>query len=124
MIDDDAPMTLAEACQVIFRGAISPATLRAEAERGNLVIERIGRRDFVTARSIREMREKCRGHRKERTSSSGKTEGNGSYATATPDAAQAALELIVQERKRRSRPTSRASTSRPSTVVPFSSRMS
>jgi hypothetical protein len=56
---EDEPLTLAEACQLIFRGTISPATLRAEAERGRLVIERIGRRDFVTRRAIREMRKKC-----------------------------------------------------------------
>lgn len=47
-ISDDEPMTLAEACETIFRGHIKPATLRAEAARGRLVIERIGRRDFVT----------------------------------------------------------------------------
>lgn len=57
--DDDEPLTLAEACKVIFRNTISPATLRAEAERGRLVIERIGRRDFVTRSAIREMRKKC-----------------------------------------------------------------
>jgi len=56
---EDDPLTLAEACQLIFRNAISPATLRAEADRGRLVIERIGRRDFVTRRAIREMRKKC-----------------------------------------------------------------
>jgi len=56
---DEEPLTLKEACQVIFRNAISPATLRAEADRGRLVIERIGRKDFVTRRSIREMRKKC-----------------------------------------------------------------
>lgn len=56
---EDEPLTLKEACQLVFRNAISPATLRAEAERGRLVIERIGRRDFVTRRAIREMRKKC-----------------------------------------------------------------
>lgn len=56
---EDEPLTLAEACQLIFRNAISPATLRAEAGRGRLTIERIGRRDFVTRRAIREMRKKC-----------------------------------------------------------------
>ena len=56
---DDQPLTLKEACELIFRDSISPATLRAEADRGRLVIERIGRRDFVTRRAIREMRKKC-----------------------------------------------------------------
>ena len=59
-IQDDEPMTLAEACEIIFRGAIKPATLKAEAARGNLVIERIGRRHFVTRATINAMRERCR----------------------------------------------------------------
>lgn len=56
---DDAPLTLVQACERLFQGQIKPSTLRAEARRGRLVIERIGRRDFVTPRAIREMREKC-----------------------------------------------------------------
>jgi hypothetical protein len=37
------PITLADACNEIFRGKIKPGTLRAEAARGNLTIFRIGR---------------------------------------------------------------------------------
>jgi hypothetical protein len=59
-IDDDAPMTLAEACTIVFRDLIKPGTLRAEARRGRLTIERIGRRDFVTRAALKEMRELCR----------------------------------------------------------------
>lgn len=59
-IDDDAPMTLEEACRVIFAGAIKPATLLAEARRGRLVMERVGRRNFVTRGGIKAMREACR----------------------------------------------------------------
>src|ERR1700680_5136501 len=58
-LPDDAPLTLAEACEQIFHGQIKPSTLRAEARRGRLVIERIGRRDFVKPRAIKEMREKA-----------------------------------------------------------------
>ncbi|WP_143154435.1 hypothetical protein [Devosia limi] len=57
--NDDDPLTLRDACDLIFRGAISPATLRAEARRGRLVIERIGRRDFVTRAGIKAMRKLC-----------------------------------------------------------------
>jgi hypothetical protein len=53
-------MTLAEACVEVFRGKIEPSTLRAEAARGRLVIERIGRRDFVTRAALKEMRKLCR----------------------------------------------------------------
>ena len=58
-MDDDAPLTLQEACDLIFRGNISPATLRSEARRGRLVIERIGNKDFVTPTAIKEMRKLC-----------------------------------------------------------------
>lgn len=59
MTDEDEPLTLAEACQILFRGTISPATLRAEAARGRLVIEKIGRRHFVTRAGIKRMRALC-----------------------------------------------------------------
>ena len=58
--DDDDPLPLARACELLFSNAITPSTLRAEARRGTLVLERIGRKDFVTPRAIREMRDKCR----------------------------------------------------------------
>jgi hypothetical protein len=57
--DEDEPISLEEACRTIFKNRITPATLRAEAARGRLVIERIGRKDFVTPAAIREMRRKC-----------------------------------------------------------------
>jgi len=62
-VDDDTPMTLDQACTEIFRGMIKPATLRAESARGRLVIERIGRRDFVTRSGVKEMRRLCQGPR-------------------------------------------------------------
>ncbi|WP_116654885.1 hypothetical protein [Pelagibacterium sediminicola] len=58
-LNDDTPLTLQEACDLIFRGNISPSTLRAESRRGRLVIERIGKRDFVTPSAIKEMRKRC-----------------------------------------------------------------
>ena len=58
--DDDAPMTLQEACKVIFGGAIKPDSLRAEHRRGNLVLEKIGRTYFVTRASIRICASRCR----------------------------------------------------------------
>lgn len=48
--DEDAPMTLQEACKVIFGGAIKPDSLRAEHRRGNLVLEKIGRTHLIAAR--------------------------------------------------------------------------
>lgn len=57
---DDAFLTLKEACRDCFHGSISPATLKAEAERGNLTIYKIGRGYFTTKRDIALMKEKCR----------------------------------------------------------------
>ena len=59
MTDDD-PVTLSQACQEVFHGCITPHTLRAEARRGNLRIFRIGKRDFVTLREVRELCAKSR----------------------------------------------------------------
>jgi hypothetical protein len=56
---EDMPMTLKEACRVVFKDAISPATLKAEGSRGNLVIHKIGRAHFVTWRELRAMWENC-----------------------------------------------------------------
>ena len=69
-MNDDTPIPLAEACRIAFNGAIGPDTLRAEARRGRLVIERIGRRDFVTLAAIREMRRLCQLQPKDRASGS------------------------------------------------------
>lgn len=58
-LDDNEPIGLDEACRVLFKNRIRPDTLRREAARGRLTIERIGRKDFVTPAAIREMRKKC-----------------------------------------------------------------
>jgi hypothetical protein len=124
IIDDDAPMTLAEACETLFRGAITPATLRAEAARGNLVLERIGRRDFVTAAAIQEMRVKCREQRKAPACGSTREPASGMSETDRANAAQAAALASARALRKPLQPTSQKSTSRPATVLPFSSRTS
>lgn len=105
-IADDVPITLAEACTVVFRGKITPATLRAEACRGNLVIERIGRRDFVTLRGIREMREKCRVEQRGHTSGTTTSLGSGMSETDRSNAALAAVAMNVRRLKKPSVNTS------------------
>jgi integrase len=57
---DDDPITLAEACEIVFRNRIKVSTLRRETRRGNLVTIRVGRRDFTTLRDVREMIQRCR----------------------------------------------------------------
>lgn len=59
LLDDD-PITLAEASEIVLRGAVTVSTLRAEVRRGTLTVERIGKNLFTTRAYIREMRERCR----------------------------------------------------------------
>ena len=58
-VDDDEPVTLREACQLFFKGRLTPSALRREAGRGNLNIIQIARKDFVTRRAIEEMKQLC-----------------------------------------------------------------
>ncbi len=51
-IDDDEPIPLADAAEIFFRGRLSVSSLRTGARKGNLVIERIANKDFVTPRAI------------------------------------------------------------------------
>lgn len=130
---DETPLTLDEACRDIFRNTIRPSTLRAEAARGNLTIERIGRRDFVTRAAIAEMREKCRQQaqpRKVRVSGSGPSAhalvespslpSGSSETTEDLHAARDAALLIAAQLKKPSAPTLRKSTrSLPANVIPL-----
>lgn len=131
-LDEHEPLTLDEACVAIFKNAIRPGTLRAEAERGNLVIERIGRRDFVTRAAIREMRKKCEVVRSEKAPAFGFSQDgsatlqprpqSGSSETARLSVARDAALLTVEALSRPSRATLRKSTSPPSeTVIPLRS---
>lgn len=54
-IMEDDPITLQEACEIMFRGTVSVRTLQSEAARGRLNIFRIGRRHFTTIRNVREL---------------------------------------------------------------------
>jgi hypothetical protein len=53
---DDDPVTLQEAVDIVYRGTIKVSTLRLEADRGNVEIFKVGRRQFTTLRSVREMK--------------------------------------------------------------------
>jgi hypothetical protein len=92
----------------------------SEGQRGNLVIEKIGRRYFVTRANINEMREKCRVVPTAKVPAFGcslsvatpmvVSRGHaGSSGTVPSSAAQAALQMTLQELKELSRSTSRKS---------------
>src|SRR5262245_59058736 len=61
VVDDDIPIPLAQAADLFLpAGGVSVSTLRTEARKGRLNLERIAGRDFVTRRAIQNMRELCR----------------------------------------------------------------
>ena len=59
-MDDESPITLAEACKLYPRARLTVSTLRAERDKGRLSIFRIGRRDYTTPRAMRDMVARCR----------------------------------------------------------------
>jgi hypothetical protein len=100
--DEDAPITLTEACELAFRNTLTVATLRAEAGRGNLAISKIGRRYYTTLRDVREMVGKCRVEREAQGSISTRSGAPGQSATAANSSARAALRQTVVELKKTS----------------------
>src|SRR5665213_640014 len=60
----DDPLTFAEAAEIILRGLVKAATLRAAADRGELRFERLGRRLVTTPAAVHEWRESCRAAQK------------------------------------------------------------
>jgi hypothetical protein len=95
---DDDPITLADACEY-FRNRIKVSTLRREAQRGNLVTYRVGRRDFTTIADIREMFKRCRGAGRHPDSISTQGASSGSSAMAQNSSARDALNLTVEALK-------------------------
>ena len=89
--DDTDPITLHEACEIVFNNRVGVAALRSEAARGRLSIFRVGNRDFTTVRDVREMVEQCRAAKPRPGSTSIRKEARGSSATARDSSAQAAL---------------------------------
>jgi hypothetical protein len=130
---DHDPVTLEEACRLFLRGLVTPDTLRGEAKRGFLVLERLGRRDVVTRAEINSWRERCR-NRKARasiserpaTAAADEPPAPGSSSTEELKLAQDAALMIVEGLRSPSLPTSGASTSKSPppapVVVPIRSR--
>ena len=111
-LDDDHPMTLKQACELEFGGAIKPASLMAEHRRGNLRLEKVGRTYLVTRGYLKEMRNKCLVDPPQRALGSGSSPSarmgmevsrphGGSSVTATSSAALDWLKANVAGLKRR-----------------------
>lgn len=116
-LHDDEPITLAEACEVFFRGRLTKSSLRTEAKKGNLEIIRIAGRDFVTKNGINRMVEKCREKQNQQGSGSDLTPGSGSSKTETSASAQNALRLMLKQRKQSSQSISHQNTNQSAEVV-------
>ena len=95
MTDDDDPIPLREALSLFPKAKLTLSTLRAEAERGRLDIFRLGKRDYTTAKSMREMIRKCQESAGRRDSISTHDAINGSSEMVRASSAQAALNQTV-----------------------------
>lgn len=104
-IEEDDPITLKEACEIVFRDTVTISTLRAEAARGHLEVARIGKRDFTTLRSAKELFRKCQDEKRPRDSISIRTAKPGLSATDRATSVQAALKASVGRLKSSSRHT-------------------
>jgi hypothetical protein len=121
-IEDDEPISLADACKLFFRGRLTKSSLRTEARKGNLEIIQIANKDFVTKNGIKRMIEKCRKNVAPQGSGSDQTPEHGSSRMEVSVSARTALKLKLEERKKSSRNTSPANTGHSAAVVPLRSR--
>lgn len=110
-INPDDPVTLKEACEIVFRNTITHWTLRSAAKAGRLPVSLIGRTLYTTLRDARELHEKCRVEQKAPGSISIQRAGNGSSETEAVSSAQAGARATVQMLKSLSGSTSEGSTS-------------
>jgi hypothetical protein len=98
-LDDDEPITLAEACKLFPRAKLTVWTLRAEAQRGRLDIFRLGKRDCTTPASLREMVKRCQEENRRRASTSMSRATSGSSAMERTHAALAAANETLRKLK-------------------------
>jgi len=92
---EDDPITLQQACDIVFKGSITPWSLKAEAGRGKLTIFKVGRRHFTTIRAVREMCQK----KQPRTSTSIRNERHGQSAMeADPSERVAVLRSAIRRK--------------------------
>jgi hypothetical protein len=109
---DDDPIPLADACKLFPRARLTVSTLRAEAKRQRLDIFRLGKRDYTTPRSMRNMVRLCREGDHRRASTSTRSASNGLSETEQISSALDAAKTSVEKLKRHSPSTSARSTHR------------
>jgi hypothetical protein len=111
-INPDDPITLKEACEIVFRNTVGPDTLKAAAAAGNLGMSKIGRTLFTTLRDARELHRKCLVEQRAPASISIQRARSGSSETEEVSSAQAGARATVEMLKRLSENTSAESTPR------------
>jgi hypothetical protein len=109
-LGDDTLLTLKDACEIFFNGAVTPATLKAEHARSNLRLSKIGRAYFTTLADLKAMRDKCLVEAPEQSSGSTGKDKPGPLLTAESEAARDAALRKLNERKKLLGITSRRST--------------
>jgi hypothetical protein len=83
-LPDDAPVSLDEAARICLRGVVKASTLRAAAERGELAVERLGRRIVTTPADVNAWREMCRDRERARTCAFGPRDTGTGSSTKPP----------------------------------------
>ena len=97
----DTPLRLSKALAIAFPdGSLKPSTLMTEHRRGNLELEKVGGRWFVTLRDIQEMRKKCRVVVNRPDSGSESAQAARPYTSSSTEAVRSAraAALIAAER--------------------------
>jgi hypothetical protein len=93
-------ITLEDACKHFLGGKVTVATLRAMHKADKLDIYRIGRRDFTTISDLKAMQQKCRVEAPARNSGSTRRATDGRSAMEKASAAQTAVAMRLEQRKR------------------------
>jgi hypothetical protein len=111
IMNDDSLITLKDACEVIFEGRISPATLKDQWRRGNLELSKIGRSYFASVADFKGLKAKCLVEAPARVSGTTRKEERGLSSTVEAAAARDSLMTKLSELKKPSGNTSHRNTS-------------
>jgi hypothetical protein len=109
-MNDDSLITLKDACEVIFGGRVSPATLKDQWRKGNLDLSKIGRSYFASVADFKGLKTKCLADPPARASGSIRKEEHGLSSTVEAAAARDSLLMNLDKLKKPSGNTSRLNT--------------
>ena len=112
-LPDDTLITLKDACETIFGGKLSPATLKDQWRKGNLELSLIGRSYFASVADFKGLKTKCLVDPPARASGSIRVANHGPSSMADPAIAQGSALRTLSRLKEHFGTTSKASTSRP-----------